>query len=1112
MASYFFKHEIHDKGIKLELCEKKLLGKGDKIKYSEWSEKADESYALALAKLNAILEDHNSEYTDSTKILTLTHKQVAELSDPVAISLSLPPSIPFALNIQANGTINQSDFNVFYSWKNSGGVPLNSAKVNGAFLSVGEELYRIPSPIYDIVSAIDSYKEANLQDEAFRFEKLSDIKEAMAAAELENVFTDGYFSNLRILHASSFSLHIPADTDAFQFDPVLFSKKVVRRSAEDGEPITESQSLLTEHMQNKFARERFRQFEEARSKYPIEKGTYVFLDHELTEALGVVKEMQSADVATRKSFAKNPQLFLKDRLGDRLSDEYIEGLFVETEQYSERVVDIGIWQPTVLPWLQKKPNSWLPESFGIQIGDINLEIDPKDVDEIKGKIESAIKRGDETVQFNGHEIPANAQSLNAIDQLTGIVAPSSEHIKDDVILEPDAKELDENLKHFLIVDENFEEIKFAKSLKKRADMVDTKIKPSCLKSVLKPHQEIGYKWLLDSWASGLAGVLLADDMGLGKTIQAIVFLAWLKEKATLGDGNVNSSPSIIVAPTGLLKNWQEEIEKHLYAPFLGNLCLAYGGNLKYLKNEDALNGTDIKTGRSALNRGELSKADVILTTYEAIRDYHHSFAAIKFDVVIYDEVQKAKNPTSQISCALKTINTDFTIAMTGTPVENRLEDLWTILDIANPGYLGDLKSFSSKYQSECIDDLHSLNDQLSNGTEEHPPIMLRRMKSGELKGLPQKNIIPVEGIMPLEQANRYSEAINSAQSSKKPPMLQILHQMRSISLHPVHPDAADLKNIESYINQSARLKTTVELLDQIKKRGEKALVFLEDLSMQALLAEILKRRYKLDSYPMRINGQVKGEKRQEMVSSFQSKEGFDVMILSPKAGGVGLTLTAANNVIHLSRWWNPAVEDQSTDRVYRIGQEKDVNVYLPIAVHPNPAFRESSFDLKLNTLLEGKRQLMKDVIMPPESKEDYTKLYSDVFGIQDDYREEAIKISDLDGMTGIEFEQWVINQAKQRGFVAKATPVSGDGGADAILVHKETGSSLIVQCKQSQSSKIGEQIVDDLLRARERYELNEPLLVAVTNQEYTSRTIVKIEKHKIKQFDRHNIMSWPYGF
>ena len=204
-------------------------------------------------------------------------------------------------------------------------------------------------------------------------------------------------------------------------------------------------------------------------------------------------------------------------------------------------------------------------------------------------------------------------------------------------------------------------------------------------------------------------------------------------------------------------------------------------------------------------------------------------------------------------------------------------------------------------------------------------------------------------------------------------MLRALAELKTLSLHP-SLDAVD--HDDAFIAASARLAATFEVLDGVAERGEKALVFVETLDMQTALLPLLRRRYGLAWLPHVISGRIPGRKRQALVQSFQDRSGFDVMLLSPKAGGVGLTLTAANHVVHLSRWWNPAVEDQCSDRVHRIGQEKTVHVHLPLAVHPE--LGERSFDLKLDALLESKRGLSRQVLMPALfTKDDAASMFNE---------------------------------------------------------------------------------------------------------------------------------------
>jgi SNF2 family DNA or RNA helicase len=493
--------------------------------------------------------------------------------------------------------------------------------------------------------------------------------------------------------------------------------------------------------------------------------------------------------------------------------------------------------------------------------------------------------------------------------------------------------------------------------------------PSSIRSTLKPHQCEGLDWLQKAWSFGNPGVLLADDMGLGKTLQGLAFMAWLREG--MASGKIPRRPILIVAPTGLLANWLKEHDLHLRAPGLGICLEAYGAGLKPLKRQDV-------SGRAGLDTSRLQSADWVLTTYETLRDYIADFAAVRFAALMFDEAQKIKNPGVRMTDAAKSAQADFIIALTGTPVENQLADLWCITDTVHPAVLGDLKSFSKTYEDASdTGQTAQLRASLDSWRGSRPPLMLRRMKRDKLPDLPEEREYLRPSAMPAPQLAAYSAAITEARGADEPEaMLKVLQALRRISLHP----SVDMEgNDTAFIAASARLTKAFEALDQIARSGERALIFLEERAMQARLVGILQRRYTLPQPPMLITGEVAGSKRQERVDAFQSaSDGFDVMILSPKAGGVGLTLTRANHVIHLSRWWNPAVEDQCTGRAMRIGQTRPVSIHIPQATLPDG---RRSFDENLDALLARKRQLSRDALMPSERPaEDTQELFRATVG------------------------------------------------------------------------------------------------------------------------------------
>ena len=569
-------------------------------------------------------------------------------------------------------------------------------------------------------------------------------------------------------------------------------------------------------------------------------------------------------------------------------------------------------------------------------------------------------------------------------------------------------------------------------------------------------------------------------------------------------------PILIVAPTGLLANWEKEHKLHLHEPVLGELCRAYGRHLRILKTASS---RDIDRGAPALDHRRIQQANWVLTTYETLRDHHMSFAAIPFACVVFDEMQKVKSPTSLLTRAAKTVNANFTLGLTGTPIENQLADLWCIMDIIDAGCLSDLKSFSNKYHPDdekALEELHKMLLDVSKG-DDLPP-MLRRMKTDELDGLPQKKIYIRKRPMPETQARIYANIVTRAKQPEFGPMLETLHLLRGVSLHPIWPPAGEVTDEQSFIAQSARLTETFVIFDEIAARREKALIFLESLDLQEHLALMIKRRYGLRRRPLQINGDVAGEKRQTLVDEFQTERGtFDVMILSPRAGGVGLTLTTANHVIHLSRWWNSAVEDQCTDRVYRIGQDQTVHVYYPMAVHP--LYRDSSFDELLNALLTRKRELSERMLVPPVNlRKDQSWFAENLGRMVSEIAVEPVDLEEIDIMEPQRFERWALSRCVSLGWEASRTPQSHDGGADGLLVHRLTDLRAIVQCKHKQNNEkvCGPEAIDELLRARANYAKDATTFFVLTNAENFSRSArERAERHGIFLIDRNELAHWP---
>ncbi len=977
-----------------------LIDGGKAIPVAEWLSIVPD-IANAMAELRLLAEPGalggEPAVSLSLDYVALTPSAIARIDSQCAEKLGMPPPTRLALDLKPIHRIDEDRFRIARKWVQPSGYAA-LVKPVGAILQTEAGPRRIPEPLWSL------YNTAGQLDsplpKAERFQALAELQRAWPSdAELQ-VEADGYLRDMRVHYASGLSLKMRSLTPvATEFDPVLFGANSL--SGDDSVLDEDADSILSPASQKLFANDRFRREAGVRPVYVLQNGEYVFVDPNLRPALDAVRKLQDAPETERRAFVLNPRRVLRERLGHEQAEAIgLDRLFVETEQFSARVSGVDVWRTPVLSWLVPSvTNRWLPEKFGLRVGDEYYVVSPEALHDLIDRVDKAHLSGASTVDIDGianrvkedqapppHFIPVNEQTIAAIDALRPYAAPQT---RDETESVPDQEApLPSASKLFLVVKDNFEEVAYSAEAELVPGAENGPIAlPGRIKSTLKAHQIDGVNWLVSAYQRGLPGVLLADDMGLGKTLQSIAFLAWLQDQAD--DQQTAAAPVLIVAPTGLLGNWQQEIELHLNAPRLGRVALAFGGSLKQLREQDSLSAHDIETGRAALNADSWRDAGIVLTTYETMRDYHFSFAKTRFGAVIYDEIQKLKNPASQVTRAAQALNGRFVLGMTGTPVENRLQDLWSIMDVIAPGTLGSSREFERRHPPGDRDALERLKERLSSPQGEVPPMLLRRMKKDILTDLPTKTIVPFRIEMPPLQARAYREVVVQAAAASssgtigKGGILSTLSKMRGISLHPLDPRTAPA-DLDAYAQDSARLSCLLEVIKKIADKGEKALIFVEDLAMQDKLAALIQSRFSLPNVPARISGEVQGIKRQQIVNAFQSRPGqFDVMILSPKAGGVGLTLTAANHVIHLSRWWNPAVEDQATDRVFRIGQKKEVFVYLPMAVHPDHVIGPSSFDLQLDALIERKRQLSQDLFFPPDANEgDLNDLFRHVaFGV-----------------------------------------------------------------------------------------------------------------------------------
>lgn len=940
------------------------------LPFDEWVRDSSTHAGLAAQ----LLSDTDALGVDTnTQKFTLPLQTLAAWSEPIARAAKLPPNSPLPLDIRASQGLGKTNTKLNSRWLRPGTtLPITaSPRIEGLCLHVSGKTFRLQEPYFTSLRLIEEFNALSSDDTTEQFRVWSSLRKHLGEEQIGNV-SDFNLRALRVISADSFTLNFKTDQHGnVQLVPVLMADA----STEGLDPNETAPRALLEADETLFIN-RLDEMREGSAAFPLADGTYVVVDERLQKALAVMREARQASPEVRKRAVLNPELFLAEHLGD----EILAGkpLFIETESYSKRVLDVAEWIPQILPWQKIASQDWSPsDEAGFRVGGKDIPLgNSNEIAQSIRIVEEAIAAGEATAVLHdpknskiSAEVPANTATLTALGQLhKAVLQRESPELIDD-----EKEDKSHGKVQVLIIETNFEETGYLRSTVGRRS--GSRRLPDCLRNAPKPHQEDGISWLQQHWLSGSKGALLADDMGLGKTYQSLAFMGWLRE--LMQEGLYPKKPIMIVAPVGLLKNWEEEHNLHLLAPGAGALVRAYGPDLRKLKQGAQRNGT------VSLDTGTLQRADWILANYETINNYQLSFGSIEFAIIIYDEAQKIKSPAVRVTQAAKAMNTEFTLAMTGTPVENRLADLWCIADTVQPGALGDLKEFSQRYEKDPSEDvLLSLRNMIwhePGQDDDHPRMMLRRLKIDKLKGLPQKKEVSISVPMPPRQQEAYERAVTIKQTKGPSATLEMIQALRSISLHPATYEGGF--SAENSINpdDSARFIACFNILDNVYAKQEKALIFVESLELQSdeHLPLMLMRKYHMRRAPLVINGEVDTATRQRRVRQFQEENGFDVMLLSPKAGGVGITLTKANHVIHLSRWWNPAVEDQCSDRAYRIGQEKDVTIYYLIAEHPGAPTQ--SFDVKLDQLMARKRQLSQRLLAPSIiTKEDMSDLLDDL--------------------------------------------------------------------------------------------------------------------------------------
>lgn len=844
--------------------------------------------------------------------------------------LGLPPYYRQIIYISGKGLIYEDTFSFMYNFYKKctsfGPDEPFAYKRDGAFLfdQAGNAVAMLDALAYRMLEMIDNPEDMNNWMILAELQKHSDKK---------HIVLDDTLGSHHVVLPKKINLNINMDNDVLELFPEIESDAL---REEEGDSFNKRYKEVFDRRTGVDSVASIQEDDNSRIRIP-------FSDKQRNELVKIKQNNRIVAKKTQLDIQKNPEKYF---------DPDIINLDV---LYSDRVIEIGLYKPRVYPFISLYKSEWLPGYViedGIN-GNVQVLIDSMEkVKTLDQAVRKAETQGSSTVQYKGEEIPI-AEARRVRDVAEKYFGKTEKEIKPE---------------KSLIIKENLDVLEYSKEISMTQFEHSFEELPDFSDSItLRQHQIEGVAWLQQLYQNRSSGALLADEMGLGKTLQVLYFCEWLAKKE---DG----SKILVTAPVALIENWKNE-----YQRFFGKQ-----GKYKVL----TLNELDINIDRYVEQHKD--KHILFISNYEHVRRKQFQFAAVDWNVVIADEAQKIKTPGRLVTNAMKALKATFKIAITGTPVENSFHDLWCIMDFAVPGLLGSAKSFKKNY-GIGKDITSSDMEAVGNRIREDIGVFIKlRKKSDVLQDLPHKydsdtdsdrfhklNLL-VE--MPRIQREAYYHVLKQREEDvqiaikgkDKNPALKKIMALKSISDYPylgsIDYDAA---NTGKLIKESARIMASMDILDMIRKKNEKVVVFAEFKKTQRLLSMIFENRYNIHvdivngDTPALGNENRNKFSRQQLIDQFNSRNGFAIIIMSPIAAGVGLNVTGANHVIHFSRHWNPAKEAQATDRVHRIGQEKDVFVYYPKAV-----LKEiESFDIVLGKLLMQKKKLSDSSLFPTEAAE-----------------------------------------------------------------------------------------------------------------------------------------------
>lgn len=1051
--------------------------------------KSASSFGIALnTVLPILLERDIAHIVDDGSIAIPANNTYHLYSDDYGLSSYLPSLCPFTLNVQSHGSIGREDFRYEYSFY--AGPERAYGECYGAFFKNGSRLFLLQESLFELISEVDSFNALPVAQKN-KVKTLKTLARVKSLGQKSPVNFDSYIVKENVVTADNFSLSVRGESsdrislyprfdgvDESELNKQYFglsdAQQVYDLSAQDGGRV---RLVLSDDVYEAVSRVRPHVQVSGKSK-----------DKLLADPRAIFDGIENVDVVDVGQFGPRvkgignyifqPRIFIKQLRGG-----FLERSGTEADVSADAKAEVAI-----------EASDCNGQSVIIPIGG------KEDLDELAEKLKAAEEAEESVITVlntdgSAVQVPVTPELSMGIKSLVKEFDSHSDE-------EPVEKEKSPpKNRQYVLIHDNEEDVNYSELNQHSQGSTSLKFERpvSLIEDLggaafdLKSYQKEGVAWLQEAVRSiyrsartlaGKRGGLLADEMGLGKTLQILTFIAWCLENPELLVNDTEkrtSKPILVIAPVILLENWKNEMGKFfkndgaIFQPFE----ILHGNTLKDYRVVGR-SGKEFEVGKPTLDLSRIRENRVVVTNYDTVKNFQHSFAMVEWSVVVIDEAQEIKEAKTTVTMSVKSLNADLKIAMTGTPVENRLLDLWNIVDFCQPGLLGSASEFYLEYEH----DVHSLPDaerqvradRLRRCVKYDTPgtYLLRRTKEEKLEGLPSKTEVIRSSELSSQQIQLHNSILQELRKNPKKPGAHLVAVQRLSKIYQhisLDMDSRIDQPGKYYVKSSPKLQDTVSLLREIKARNEKVLVFALFTKMQLILQKAIQEEFGIDVRI--INGSVNttttgfGNIRHKIIKQFESKPGFNVLILSPDVAGVGLTITAANNVIHFGRWWNPAKEAQATDRVHRIGQTQPVNVYIPIS--RSSGFE--TFDERLHTLLCRKRELAKDFLAPMSSlnvtEDELIDGFSTSIATFSDRELEKNRVRTVKELDRKRFSALCYLFMVSEGYDCRLAPINQSGGIEIIARKANNAFVCLVECSEDGEPSISKAQVAS---ARAQYE------------------------------------------